>query len=145
MTQDSRLKSNPDHINYAGMRCFMVLHANLRNIQTVKHWADHLGVTRSSLSRLLKVYADQTPLELMRRVRYNTLVELIENYPDIKSYAAAQECGLMDEKSLYKFLKKYYGISFTELRHKTLLDLEVRKSFEVNATNGIQSIHYRYR
>lgn len=136
---------NPHHINYAGMRSFMVLHANLRKIQTVQHWADHMGVTRSSLSRLLKVYANQTPLEMMRRVRYNTIIEMIESYPDIKSYAAAQECGLMDEKALYKFLKKYYDISFTELRHKTLFDLEVRKNFEDGATNGIQSIHYRYR
>lgn len=101
-------------------RITALLEQELEQIPDVQTWAQRAQVSRGSLNRITKRHFGVPPKRLLRRERYRMIAEIIKKDPQITSYAAALNAGLRDDKALYKFLDKYYGTTFTQMRRDVL-------------------------
>ncbi|WP_158278648.1 helix-turn-helix domain-containing protein [Rhodohalobacter mucosus] len=101
-------------------RMTTLLEQELEKIPDVQTWAARARVSRGSLNRIIKRHFGVAPKRMLRRHRYRMIAEMIKKDPQITSYAAALNAGLRDDKALYKFLDKYYGTTFTQMRKDVL-------------------------
>lgn len=102
-------------------QALQVLASDIDRIRYVKEWAGRAGCTQSVLNELAKRYFRLNSKQLLKEVRYNMICKLIEENPDITSYAVARSCGLHDEQGLFKFLKRHFNTTYTEIRYEVLL------------------------
>jgi len=110
-----------------------VLNANIDKIRYVKEWANLSGCSKSKLNNIIKTIYHVTPKELLRKERLKKIEEVIIAHPKMTSYAVAVECGLRNDKNLYKFLKINFDTTFTDLKfcliwEDKLLDLNRKNS-----------------
>jgi methylphosphotriester-DNA--protein-cysteine methyltransferase len=99
-----------------------LLEQNLEYIPNVGAWADEACISYSWMKRQLKQRYRLTPKQIMRQARYEKILLLIEEYGwDAGSQCIAIESGVgKTSDSLYKFLNRHYGTTFSKLREEVL-------------------------
>lgn len=102
-------------------QALQVLAREIAQIRYVKDWADKTGYTTSILNELVKRYFRTNSKQVLKEVRYNKICKLIEDDPNITSYSVACSCGLNDEQGLFKFLKRHFDTTYSEIRYEVLL------------------------
>lgn len=102
-------------------QALQVLAKEISSIRYVKEWAKEAGCTQSILNYLVKRYFRVNSKQLLKEVRYNKICKLIEENPNITSYSVACSCGLNDEQGLFKFLKRHYNTTYSDIRYEVLL------------------------
>ena len=99
-----------------------VLAAGIKEIRNVQDWAEKACMSPDWLRKTLRRTYHKSPKQILREVRFETVVRLIE----VQSWEAsadgiAIDSGIGDTcKALHKFLKRHYGTTFTELREEVL-------------------------
>ena len=102
-------------------RALQVLAGEIANIRYVKDWADKAGYSQPILNELVKNQFGLHSKQLLKEVRYDKICKLIEEDPNITSYSVACSTGLNDEQGLFKFLKRHFNTTYTEIRYEVLL------------------------
>lgn len=98
-----------------------ILQSRIDKIRYVHDWAKETGYSTSKLCGLIKKYHKQNAKEVLRRVRYERVLKLLKNNPQITSYSVAVDCGLSNEHSLFKFLNRNFNTTYSELKSEVLL------------------------
>ena len=98
------------------LRAIHILRENLSDIPDVQSWADETGYSRNWLIIRMKEMYSKTPTEVLRSCRYEAILTVLTGNIDQTAYSIAVECGLRDEVSLSKFLRKYYDTTLSELK-----------------------------
>lgn len=102
-------------------QALQILARDISHIRFVRDWAQRAGCTQRVLSELVKRYFKTNSKQILKEVRYSKICTLIEEDPDITSYAVASSCGLHDEQGLCKFLKRHYNTTYSDIRYEVLL------------------------
>lgn len=97
-----------------------ILLKEIKHIKSVNSWAHKVGHTRAWLGKYIKEVYGLPPKQIIRKVRYEKILQEIKNHTNGTSRFIASLSGLQDEKSLYKFLKRHYNTNFTEIRRKII-------------------------
>lgn len=92
--------------------------SHIEKIRTVEEWALSCGYSKSYFLCLVRDYYGQTPEYLLRWIRLIKIVEQFHFFPDKICYAVAVDSGLSDENALCYFVKRYLGITPTELKNR---------------------------
>ena len=93
-----------------------ILTDEIEEIRHVKQWAEKAGYSVSKLQRIISHYYGMTAKETLKLIRYKRIIKLIKEDPSVTSYNVALNTGLKNEQDLYKFLKRNFNTSFTEIR-----------------------------
>lgn len=102
-------------------QALQLLAKEIAHIRYVKDWADKTGYTQSILNELVKRHFRSNSKQVLKEVRYNKICKLIEDDPNITSYSVACSSGLNDEQGLFKFLKRHFDTTYSEIRYEVLL------------------------
>jgi len=102
-------------------QALQVLASEIESIRYVKDWADKMDYKQAVLNELTKRYFGINSKQVLKEVRYNKICELIEDDPNITSYSVAASTGLNDEQGLFKFLKRHFDTTYSEIRYEVLL------------------------
>lgn len=82
---------------------------------SVKEIAVRFQRDPSDISRLFRKAMGKTIKEFVNEKRRNHVLELIRSGSDCRGYNLAQQLGFLEERSFYRWVKKEFGVSFTEL------------------------------
>lgn len=102
-------------------QALQVLAEDISNIRYVKDWADRMGYSQPILNELVKNHFGLNSKQLLKEIRFSKICELIENDPNATSYSVACSTGLNDEQGLFKFLKRHFDTTYSEIRYEVLL------------------------
>jgi len=98
-------------------QALVVLGAHLKEIHTVKEWAERMGYhSADGFSRIYFRRFNERPVKAIETARVLRILDLILLQPDLSGYEIAWETGLEDEKALYSFLIYHTGMNLNELR-----------------------------
>jgi AraC-like DNA-binding protein len=117
-------------------RALQILADQIENIRYVKDWASEVGCTETTLTRLCKCYFNTNSKQVLKKVRYRKICKLIESNPEITSYAVAQSSGLHNEQNLFKFLKRHFDTTYSEIRYEVL----IQQLSELNGNHKTDSL-----
>jgi len=99
-----------------------ILTRHIACIPDVKSWAARAGVSRSWLVKAMKETYGLLPKEILREVRHEKVVQIMQEDAEATSYCIAKEAGFPSEDSLRMFLHRHYETNFRELRRQMLND-----------------------
>lgn len=102
-------------------RALQLLSEHIAKIRYVKDWSQMVGCTESTLNRLSKRYFEANSKQVLKEVRFKKIRECIEENPDMTSFAVARSCGLHNEQGLFKFLKRHFDTTYSEIKYEVLL------------------------
>lgn len=94
----------------------------ITEIQNVGVWECKTKVSGSWLYNSMKKTFNKTPGQILREIRFELIVRLIESKIDISSRDVCLKAGLRNKNkynhsdSLYKFLSRHYDTNFTDLK-----------------------------
>lgn len=117
-------------------RALQILADRIGDIRYVKDWALEVGCTETTLTRLSKCYFKANSKQVLKKVRYRKICKLIEENPDITSFAVAHSSGLGNEQNLFKFLKRHFDTTYSEIRYEVL----IRQLSELNGNHKTDSL-----
>ena len=108
-----------------------VLVNNVEKIRTVSDWAAAVCLSPEWLRKKMNLVYKKNPSRIIREVRYKVIISLIiEKGYDTSSIEVAIDSGVgQTSDSLYKFLKRYYGATFTELKVDVLKSINSDPQF----------------
>lgn len=110
---------------YKVKKAVSLLRKEIETISSVQKWAEEAGVSRRWLCKAMKKVYGHPPKVIIRKIRYEMILDCMDEDPEISGYCLAKEVGMSDEKALYKFLSVHFDSSLTQLRIKY-----VRKNLE---------------
>lgn len=115
-------------------KALQLLIRDISQIRYVADWADAACVSPEWLRKKMNLIYHQSPSRIIRYVRYKVIVSLIiEQGIEITSMEVAIDSGVgRTSDSLYKFLKRYYGITFTDLKEKILKEMQIPQVYSSN-------------
>lgn len=93
-----------------------VLKNNLDEICTVQEWADYMDYSRAHFTVLVKEELDTSPYEVIKRLKYRKVKQLVRENPDCKGRVIGAKVGFSNVKTLYKFLRLHYDTTLTAMR-----------------------------
>ncbi|NGP75837.1 AraC family transcriptional regulator [Balneolaceae bacterium YR4-1] len=102
-------------------RALQVLAEDIASIRYVKDWADKIGCSQPILNDLIKIHFGLNAKQLLKEIRFIKICEIIESDPNATSYSVARSTGLHDEQGLFKFLKRHFNTTYSEIRYDVLL------------------------
>lgn len=91
------------------LRCRQHIERNFLQIQTVSDAAAACFVDQAYLSRLFKRFADESPLQLLTRLKMGKAADLLSNR-DLLIKQVAEEVGFADPYHFSRVFKRVYGI-----------------------------------
>ena len=92
------------------LRCRQHIERNVLDIATVKDAALACFVDQAYLARLFKRFAEESPLQLINRLKMNKAAELLGNR-DMLVKEAAEAVGYIDPYHFSRVFKRVYGIA----------------------------------
>lgn len=114
---ESASQYSSQHLNQIKtLRAIHILKENLADIPDVQTWADETGYSRNWLIIRMKEMYSKTPAEILRSFRYEAILTVLSDNSDQTAYSIAIECGLRDEVSLSKFLRRHFDTTLSELK-----------------------------
>lgn len=113
-----------------------VLDERIAAIPDVKRWAEEAGVSREWLCKSLKTVYDKPPKVIIREVKYEKVVRLIQEVGiEAGCYSVAVDAGFRNATALSKFLSSFYGTNFTNLK------AEIMNGTSMNSYTRLNGIH----
>lgn len=112
---------------YRIKKTIKVLIHQIDSIPNVKSWARQSKVSRGWLYKSTKEYYGLSPKEILCEVRYEKIIQLLQNDVEATCYSIAKESGLSSEDALRMFLKRHWDTNFRKLRRKILTGAIKRK------------------
>ncbi|NBC03968.1 MAG: hypothetical protein GVY20_09725 [Bacteroidetes bacterium] len=114
---------NSKYGNKAG-KVVRILIREIDSIRYVKQWAKEANVAQSWLKKEMKTTYDKPPKIILREVRFEIIVFLIiKNGAEVTSLIVALESGVGETSdALYKFLKRHYNTTFSDLKEFLLTE-----------------------
>ena len=98
-------------------QALVVLGAHLKEIHTVKEWAERMGYHSADwFSRKYFRHFHERPVKAIETARVLRILDLILLQPGLSGYEIAWEVGLEDEKALHSFLTYHTGMNLNDLR-----------------------------
>ena len=95
----------------------LILENNISSIRNVSHWAIAIGYEKTSkFSWEFRKHFGVRPSEVFIEVKVQKILDYMASHPEKKNYCICLEFGFVNEKRLYKFLKRHTGKSPTELK-----------------------------
>jgi len=91
------------------MRCRQHIERNYLEIATVNDAARKCFIDQAYLSRLFKRFAEESPLQLLTRLKMGRAAELLSNR-DLLIKQVAEEVGFADPYHFSRVFKRVYGI-----------------------------------
>lgn len=108
-------------IRYTAKRARQFLIDNIAQIHNVGDWAKQFGYSQNWMGQCIKQHYGMLSKEMLREVRYERIVYVIQKHPDALSDQVADlSSPHWNGKNLCNFLSKYYNVTFTELRFSLL-------------------------
>ena len=116
------------------LEALKILNRDISSIRYVSDWADAACVSPEWLRKKMNLIYGKAPCKIIREVRYEVILSLIvKQGVNITSVEVAIDSGVgQTSDSLYKFLKRYYGVTFTELKEKILIKRQVNRELHLN-------------
>ena len=103
---------------------------NLANIRSTTEWANYCNCSRTQLYRLILNFYGITPGEMMSKVRFDSITEILKKDPDTTSNYVAIKVGLRNEQGIYRFLSHRYNTNYTKLREQIYREILSEKHIE---------------
>jgi AraC-like DNA-binding protein len=103
------------------LRCRQYIERHFLKIPTVHAAAQNCFVDQAYLSRLFKRFADESPLQLITRLKMGRAADLLSNR-DLLIKQVAEEVGYVDPYHFSRVFKRVYGIppeTFTRAARRT--------------------------
>jgi len=115
-------------------KALQLLIRDIAKIRYVSDWADAACVSPEWLRKKMNLIYGKAPSIIVREVRYEVILSLIvKQGVNLTSVEVAIDSGVgQTSDSLYKFLKRYYGVTFTELKEKILMKRQVQRELHLN-------------
>ncbi|NLB41768.1 MAG: helix-turn-helix domain-containing protein [Clostridiales bacterium] len=85
--------------------------------------ASSLGLSVGHLSRMFKAVTGHSIIDYSNKMKINLVKELVET-KNISSKEAREQIGISDEKYLYRLFKKHAGITMTEFRELSNIEID---------------------
>ena len=104
---DAETAASPAWQTY--LRCRQHIERNFLSLATVKDAALQCFIDQAYLARLFKRFADETPLQLINRLKINKAAELL-NSRNMLVKEAAEAVGFADPYHFSRVFKRVYGI-----------------------------------
>lgn len=108
--------------NYKAEHAVRVLVHKIDTIQSVLQWAETIDKSRTCLSSIIQETYNLLPKEVLREVRYEQIIWLMQNDLDAICYSIARDAGFPSEDALRMFLTRHYDTNFSNLRLQLLSD-----------------------
>src|SRR5690554_1530952 len=108
--------------NYKAEYAVRVLVHKIDTIQSVLQWAETIDKSRTCLSSIIQETYNLLPKEVLREVRYEQIVWLMQNDLEAICYSIARDAGFPSEAALRMFLTRHYATNFSKLRLQLLSD-----------------------
>lgn len=89
-------------------------------IRSVREWASKVSTSEKSLYRLILNMYDKTPGEILREVRYEKIVMLMNQDTEAGAYCIALESGFNNEDALRMFLRRCHDTNIRTLRREVM-------------------------
>lgn len=89
----------------------------IKHIQNVNDWAQLSGVSRSWLYTTMKSLYDKTPKQIIKEIRKEKVLQLLEKDIEETAMCLALDSGLQSEDSLRMFLRRNWDTNITKLRN----------------------------
>ena len=98
--------------------CIETIHENIKEVDyNAKILADDLNVERTNLYKKLKPYTDISPLKLIKQLRIEKAISLLEN-SEIPVDIIVKECGFKNYKSMKSLFMEHLSKTPEEFRVK---------------------------
>ena len=98
--------------------CIETIQANMKEVDyNAKILADDLNVERTNLYKKLKPYTDISPLKLIKQLRIEKAISLLEN-SEMPVDIIVKECGFKNYKSMKSLFMEYLSKTPEEFRVK---------------------------
>lgn len=121
LNEKGTTKSELNSFNrYKAEKAVQILIENIEAISNVQSWALKVKVSRGWLCKAMKEDYEKTPHEIIREVRYEKMLQVLENNIEATCYCVARNSDLPTEDALRMFLRRYKGTNFRKLRRKIL-------------------------
>ena len=108
--------------DYKFAKAIKILTNNIESIPNVHNWAIKSNISRGWLCKMAKIKYGMLPMEILREVRFEKIVQLMENNIEATCYSIAKDSGLSSAAALRMFLTRHYSTNFKKLRLKLLND-----------------------
>lgn len=92
------------------MRCRHYMERHYMDTASIHEVAEHCFVDQAYLSRLFKRFAEETPLQLLTRLKMGKAADLLSNR-EVLVKQVAEEVGFADPYHFSRVFKRVYGIS----------------------------------
>jgi AraC-like DNA-binding protein len=103
------------------LRCRQHIERNFMEIASVAETADECFIDQAYLSRLFKRFAEESPLQLLTRLKMAKAADLLSNR-DLLVKQVAEEVGFVDPYHFSRVFKRVYGIppeTFTQTARRS--------------------------
>ncbi len=104
---DAAMAASPAWQTY--LRCRQHIERNFQDIATVKEAAGGCFVDQAYLARLFRRFAEESPLQLLNRLKMNKAADLLGNQRLLVK-EVAEEVGFADPYHFSRVFKRVYGI-----------------------------------
>lgn len=104
---DTAMTASPSWQTY--LRCRQYIETNFLEIESVKYAAAACNLDQAYLARLFKRFAEETPLQLINRLKMNRAAELLGNR-NMLIKEVAEVVGFTDPYHFSRVFKRVYGI-----------------------------------
>ncbi|MTI89349.1 MAG: helix-turn-helix transcriptional regulator [Balneolaceae bacterium] len=106
--------------SYKAKKTVRILVHEIESIPDVKSWSRQSNVSRGWLVKVMKGSYGLSPKEVLRQVRYERIVQLLENDVEATSYSIAKDSGLSSGDALRMFLRRHHDTNFRCLRRQII-------------------------
>lgn len=93
----------------------------ITTIRTVQQWAEKARTSESTLKRWIMETFGKTAGEILKEVRYEKVLQEIDQDIDACAYGIAVDSGFGSEDALRMFLRRNYDTNVTSLRGQIII------------------------
>ena len=100
------------------------LNQNFSDIPGIAEWAESMGYPRSSFWRIFDTCFDKPPRTVFIEKKKKVLESFLKSHPECKSSEAAKVIHLSNGNDLYRFIKRHYNCTPTDLKIRILKEMK---------------------
>ncbi len=107
---------------YRAEKAFALLIEDIVEVRNVEDWASRACMSPDWLRKTIRKKYNKSPKQLLREVRYEKIVSLIEKrgWRSCGDEIAIDSGTGQNCKALHKFLSRHYDVTITDLREELL-------------------------
>ena len=102
------------------------LDQNFTGIPGIAEWAENMGYSRTTFWGKYDACFDKSPRTVFIEKKKKVLESFLKSHPDCKFREAAKVIHLSNGNDLYRFIKRHYNCTPTDLKNRILKEMHVR-------------------